>query len=253
MTDTLSSLDAFNALNAFNAKGFALVRDALNSARWADWSPPTLRAGAVGGSRCLLDQPAVVDMALALREHPTLRTLIPDGHVAVQCTYFEKSSDRNWLVPIHQDLSIPVARRVEVPDERGWRGWSEKEGTTFVQAPVEVLEQLVAVRWHLDPCGERDGPLRVVPGSHRSGVQSPQQAIETRERLGEAVCMADVGDALVLRPLALHASSKSTGTSRRRVLHVVFGPARLPDGLSWAIAVPSRGQGEQPSQRTHAA
>jgi hypothetical protein len=40
-----------------------------------------------------------------------------------------------------------------------------------------------------------------------------------------------------MRPLALHASSKATGTSRRRVLHFVFGSAGLPYGLQWEHAV----------------
>lgn len=40
---------------------------------------------------------------------------------------------------------------------------------------------------------------------------------------------------MAMRPLLLHASSKATGTSWRRVLHFVFGPAALPHGLAWAI------------------
>ena len=36
------------------------------------------------------------------------------------------------------------------------------------------------------------------------------------------------GDALILRPLVLHASSKPSGSSLRRVLHFVFGPEVLP-------------------------
>lgn len=36
-----------------------------------------------------------------------------------------------------------------------------------------------------------------------------------------------------MRPLLLHASSKATGRSRRRVLHFVYGPAQLPSGLRW--------------------
>jgi hypothetical protein len=39
-----------------------------------------------------------------------------------------------------------------------------------------------------------------------------------------------------MRPFALHTSSKATGTSRRRVLHFVFGPAELPYGLQWEHA-----------------
>ena len=41
------------------------------------------------------------------------------------------------------------------------------------------------------------------------------------------------GDALLMRPLVLHASSKSSGSSLRRVLHFVFGPEVLPYGLAW--------------------
>jgi hypothetical protein len=154
--------------------------------------------------------------------------------VAVQCTYFEKSASRNWLVPIHQDLSIPVARRV---DEPSLRGWSEKEGALFVQAPAELLAQLVAVRLHLDACGADDGPVRVLPGSHRLGLIDPQAAVLMRSTGAEVTCEAEPGDALVMRPLLLHASSKATGRSRRRVLHFVFGPRVLTHGLAWRQAV----------------
>jgi hypothetical protein len=40
-----------------------------------------------------------------------------------------------------------------------------------------------------------------------------------------------------MRPLLLHASSKGSGTSARRVLHFVFGPRQLPHGLAWELAV----------------
>jgi len=43
-----------------------------------------------------------------------------------------------------------------------------------------------------------------------------------------------------MRPLLLHASSKGTGTSRRRVLHFLFGPRDLPLGLQWQRAVTDR-------------
>ena len=41
---------------------------------------------------------------------------------------------------------------------------------------------------------------------------------------------------MLMRLLLLHASSKATGASRRRVLHFLFGPPRLPLGLAWAHA-----------------
>lgn len=80
---------------------------------------------ASAGSRCLLLQPWCRELVAQLRAHPQIAGLLPEDAVAVQCTYFEKSLSRNWLVPIHQDLSIPVAARVEHP---ALRGWSEKEG-----------------------------------------------------------------------------------------------------------------------------
>lgn len=153
---------------------------------------------------------------------------------AVQCTWFEKSAERNWLVTIHQDLSIPVAVRVDHP---ALSGWSQKEGIQFVRAPLEVLEKLVAVRIHLDPCGIDDGPLRVVPGSHVQGILSDEQALALRLAGGETVCVAPAGAALVMRPLLLHASSKGSGASARRVLHFVFGPRELPHGLAWNMAL----------------
>lgn len=187
-----------------------------------------------GGTRCLLGQPWCADLARQLRSHAALAGMVPADAPAIACNYFEKSSDRNWLVPIHQDLSIPVAARVTAP---ALRGWSEKEGMLFVQAPPAVLAQMVALRLHLDDCGPDDGPLRVVPGSHLRGIICASEAVAARTAGQERVCTAQAGDVLAMRPLVLHASSKGTGGSRRRVLHMVFGPPVLPHGLQWALTV----------------
>ena len=106
----------------------------------------------------------------------------------------------------------------------------------FVQPPLTILEQLVAVRLHLDACSLEDGPLKVVSGTHRQGRIDPTVAATMRAR-HEVPCTANRGDALVMRPLLLHASSKSTGQRRRRVLHFVFGPRELPLGLQWHRAI----------------
>jgi ectoine hydroxylase-related dioxygenase (phytanoyl-CoA dioxygenase family) len=152
----------------------------------------------------------------------------------VQCSLFEKSVDNNWLVALHQDLSIPVAERVDHP---ALNAWSNKDGCWFVQAPVEVLEQLVAVRLHVDVCTEFDGALKLIPGSHQYGKLDTTQANTLRAANGERLCAVECGAALVMRPLILHASSKASGFSRRRVLHFVFGPNELPYGLQWHYAV----------------
>jgi hypothetical protein len=186
------------------------------------------------GTRSLLAHAWCRLLAAEVRAHPALGAFIPATHLAVQCTYFEKSIDRNWLVPIHQDLSIPVRERVDHPE---LRGWSEKEGSLFVQPPAGLLETLVAVRIHLDPCSEDDGPLQFVPATHTRGRIDAAEASRLRRDGPVVTCTVDRGGVLVMRPLALHTSSKATGTSRRRVLHVVFGPPELPYGLQWEHAV----------------
>lgn len=218
----------------FDADGFAVIPQVL-SIQECD-TIASLTGGLAddgAGTRCLLPQAWCSALSRRLRRHPAVAALVPTVHVAVQCTYFEKSVHRNWLVPLHQDLSIPVAARVDHPD---LRGWSDKEGSLFVQPPIDLLAQLVALRVHLDPCGEDDGPLQFVPGSHRSGRLIPQEA-QARRRAGPLVsCAMDRGGVLAMRPLALHASSKASGNSRRRVLHFVFGPPTLPHGLDWLHA-----------------
>ncbi|MGM9490667.1 phytanoyl-CoA dioxygenase family protein [Ideonella sp. YS5] len=219
---------------AFDELGFALLPDVLDASECSNIEPVPLPEGSVGGSRGLLSLAWCARLARRLQAHPAIRPLMPASHVAVQCTYFEKCAARNWLVGIHQDLSIPVARRVEAPE---LKGWSEKQGELFVQPPRAVLEELIALRLHVDPCGDADGPLRFVPGSHRKGIFDPASALAERASSGEVVCPATRGSVLAMRPLTLHASSKSTGPGRRRVLHFLFGPRELPFGLEWPAAM----------------
>jgi len=186
------------------------------------------------GSRRLLDEAWCAHLAGALRGNAKMNSLLPRNAVAVQCTLFDKSPITNWLVALHQDLSIPVKSRVDSPE---CSGWSEKEGQMYVQPPVVVLEQLVAVRIHLDDCLVESGALRVVPESHSQGRLSPERAEELRRQNGETVVPVARGGALVMRPLILHASSKATELRQRRVLHFVFGPRKLPLGLEWQWAV----------------
>jgi len=178
----------------------------------------------------LLSQPWCQALARQLRGHLVLATCLPTGTVAVQCSYFEKSAELNWRVPPHQDIGIPVASRVDHP---ALGGWSEKEGVLHVNAPADLLGQLWAVRLHLDDCSAIDGALRVLPGSHREGILSPDREAVLRRAVAEVTCPVPQGGAMVMSPLLLHASSKATGSSRRRVLHFLFGPsgAGLPMGF----------------------
>lgn len=208
--------------------GFAWVKAVLSPDECTALGGRLHGASSGPGARELISQGWCAALADRLRRHPALSPAIGSDAVALQCLFFEKSAEHNWLVAVHQDLGFPVHERVAHPD---WRAWSVKGGTPYVQPPVAVLEQLMAVRLHLDPCGPEDGPLWVVPGTHRQGIVAPQAAVELRPH--ELPCPAQPGDALLMRPLLLHRSSKATGQSRRRVLQFVFGPRHPPHGVRW--------------------
>lgn len=218
----------------FDADGFAIIPQVLSVDECGNIASQTTTLDPeAAGTRCLLAEEWCSTLARRLREHAGIADIVPARFVAVQCTYFEKSVERNWLVPIHQDLSIPVAARIEHPE---LRGWSEKEGGIFVQPPVALLDQLVALRLHLDPCSHDDGPLQFIAGSHCYGRISAEDARARRQAGPVVSCAMAPGDVLAMRPLVLHSSSKAEGISQRRVLHFVFGPAELPYGLSWQRA-----------------
>jgi Phytanoyl-CoA dioxygenase (PhyH) len=217
------------------ADGFTVVPGVVDDAK-CDVLASHLQTfeGVGAGSRTLLRQAWCADLAGDLRRHPIISDLLPRDAVAVQCTLFDKSPGKNWLVSLHQDLSVPVKDRV---DGAECIGWSEKEGQVYVQPPTDVLELIVAVRVHVDPCPPQSGPLRVVPGSHAFGRLDMVHADELRKDRGEVVVPVPRGGALVMRPMILHASSKASQPKPRRVLHFVFGPAHLPLGLAWQWAV----------------
>lgn len=219
-------------MDTFSRDVFAVVHQVLDGAECASLNAVVGSLGTdTPGTRTLLDHGWCRTLASRLRVHPAISAAIPEDFIAVQCTCFEKSRDRNWLVPVHQDLSIPVRERVAHP---ALRGWSEKEGGVFVQPPADVLEGLVALRLHIDPCLAEDGPLQLIPGTHTLGRIPDAQATELRKAGPVVSCTLAPGGVLLMRPLTLHASSKATGTSRRRVLHFVFRPPALPYGLRWA-------------------
>jgi ectoine hydroxylase-related dioxygenase (phytanoyl-CoA dioxygenase family) len=153
----------------------------------------------------------------------------------VRGIFFDKSAEANWLVTWHQDLTLAVRERCEVP---GFGPWSVKEGVPHVQPPAECLQQMITVRLHLDDADESNGALRVLPGSHAQGRLSPEGIGEWRERVPEVTCVVRAGGALLMRPLLLHASGRSVSERHRRVLHLEYAGFDLPAGLEWHEGLP---------------
>ena len=144
-------------------------------------------------------------------------------------TLFDKSPDANWLVSWHQDTALPLAER---RDRAGWGPWSAKDGVIYAHAPAAALEQVVALRLHLDDSTASNGPLRVLPGTHRSGVLSDAQVHAEARRTISTSCVAARGDVLMMHPLLIHASSKAVSGAPRRVVHFEYSSTReFPGGM----------------------
>ena len=176
-----------------------------------------------------------VDSVARLAYSPTIRSIVEtvlgqNAHL-VRSILFNKSDEANWQVAWHQDLAIAVQKREELD---GFVSWSEKEGIPHVQPPVEILNRMLNVRIHLDAADDSIGALWVSPGSHRLGRLPASEAADTATRLGKRLCAVAAGDALLFRPLTLHASRKVLSNRPRRVVHLEFAGGSLPTPLVWA-------------------
>lgn len=213
--------------------GFAVVEHCCSQAE-CNAIASDLEAINGAGTRCLLDSDWCQSLSMTLKNRLalTIPEIIP--LVAVQCTFFNKSAANNWLVAYHQDRSIPVAPSESSKD---CPGWSQKEGMTFIHGPDELLAAMIAIRLHVDDSTSDNGPLRVIPDSHCLGTLLPQQIERLRHSSDDNQLTVGAGGIIAMRPLLLHASSKSRTMANRRVLHFLFGPTELPAGLEWRRAV----------------
>ena len=152
------------------------------------------------------------------------------GAEPVLARWFDKSPDGNWSLGWHQDRTIAVQARRDVP---GFGQWTVKSGIPHAVPPFEFIRDMLTVRVHLDDVGERNAPLHVAPGSHRLGALPEPEIPAAVDRLGTRVCLAAAGDLWLYAAPLLHASDRSTAPARRRVLQLGYSSDRLPGGLVW--------------------
>lgn len=200
---------------------------------------PDLRALEAAVAHLLPDQAGV-----RLHGIPALRPFLvssgPVGKVAasvlgetsqpVRAILFDKTASTNWRLPWHQDRTVVVVKRVEVPR---FGPWTVKSGLLHVAPPFEVLARMVTLRVHLDPAPETNAPLLVAPGSHRLGQIPECDVMSVVRSCGTAVCLAEAGDVWLYSTPILHSSEAARNPTHRRVLQVDFAAADLPGGLEW--------------------
>jgi ectoine hydroxylase-related dioxygenase (phytanoyl-CoA dioxygenase family) len=226
-------------LEQFDRDGFAIVPDVIDALTLRhltfalDLAATDEGAKRKGGARDVADRS--VQLAELAEDVEILRFMsqvLGEEAFLVRATLFDKTPKANWKVPWHQDVTIAVKERRDTP---GYGPWSVKSGIPHVQPPSHVLERMLTIRVHIDPCPATNGALRVMPGSHRLGRFNQDEApshIDERLVVG---CAADAGDLLVMRPLLLHSSSASQEPAHRRVLHFDFAAGDLANGLQWKM------------------
>jgi ectoine hydroxylase-related dioxygenase (phytanoyl-CoA dioxygenase family) len=197
----------------------------------------SLRGDDAYGARNILSEHSISSLACSGEISSLLEELTCERCDVVRGIFFDKTPGANWPVAWHQDLTLAVAQRREVP---GWINWSVKAGVNHVQPPPEILDRMVTLRLHLDDCGADNGPLRVLPGTHRMGRLTAERIKLLRSEIVEATCCAPSGSVLAMKPLLLHASSAARAPRHRRVIHLEFAPRDLlPSGLEWAFTSPA--------------
>lgn len=223
-------------LDDLDALGHAMVCDLVFSDVLADFLVEAKRLASdrpdqAHGIRSLLRRSPVID---TWARSDAVLALLPPGMQPVRAILFDKTPATNWKVAWHQDLTIAVQEKRDLP---GYGPWSVKDGTVHVQPPMVVLEGMVTLRLHLDDTPETNGALKVIPGSHQRGRLDAETISQLRKTFPEHICEARAGDVLLMKPLTLHASSASAEPGHRRVVHVEYAPAGLlaPE-LLWAEA-----------------
>jgi len=180
------------------------------------------------GMRRAMDVEAVREVALDPRILTLARSALGRRAFPFRATLFDKSLDSNWLVTRHQDTALPLRERHEIP---GWGPWSVKEGVSCAHAPGFVLENILAIRINFDDSNGINGPLRVVPATHRLGVLSDDSIHELANKIHPVECHVGAGGLVLMKPLLIHSSSKVIDGSRR-VLHIEYSSLlHFPGGL----------------------
>ncbi|WP_312177072.1 phytanoyl-CoA dioxygenase family protein [Chryseobacterium sp.] len=177
-----------------------------------------------------------------LKEIPQVRELVFNENIkniiteifgekyfVVKSIYFDKPEKSNWYVAYHQDLTISVDKKTDLP---GFGPWTTKQNQFAVQPPIDILENIFTIRIHLDDTDEYNGALKVIPTSHAKGIYRPETidwSVET-----ETICRVHKGGIMLMKPLLLHGSNRTTNGKKRRVIHIEFSDRQLPEELKWS-------------------
>ncbi len=217
-------------MTSLDTYGFEIHRAVFSLSEIETFRAEADEIAAKAGSACVRHLGNRSDIFNRLSQSPQLLSLFPNpAFTPVRSILFDKTPDENWPVAWHQDLTICVTEKI---DCENYGPWSVKDGIPHVQPPVALLNRMVTARIHLDPTGADNGALSIVPGSHLRGKLASEKIPELATE-SSILCECHPGDVLLMSPLILHSSKRSTRPNRRRILHFDYAP---PDALDPRLA-----------------
>ena len=223
-----------------NRNGFTIVEDIYTSdevnaivsaIEKTDQSNPSFRKtkDLFAIRRFLIEVPAIRPLVFNERLTSAINKLFGEDYFAVKSIYFDKPAESNWFVAWHQDLTVAVDKKVSL---HGYGPWTLKQDQFAVQPPIVILQNNFTIRIHLDDTDRHNGALKVIPGSHLKSIYRANNINWQTE--SEVSCDVKKGGLMIMKPLLLHASDRTTNEKKRRVIHLEFSNAELPDGIKWA-------------------
>lgn len=196
-----------------------------------DMSADTFRksTGVYAIRQFLKEIPEAVPLLFNDKLNSILIGIFGEGYFPVKSIYFDKPGTSNWFVAYHQDLTISVKEKAET---EGFGPWTVKQQQFAVQPPLHYLENIFTIRIHLDETNEHNGALKVINNSHTKGIYRPENIDWQNET--ETICPVPKGGIMLMKPLLLHSSGRTSNNEQRRVIHIEFSSKELPDGLQWS-------------------
>jgi ectoine hydroxylase-related dioxygenase (phytanoyl-CoA dioxygenase family) len=203
----------------------------INLISRADSEKPSFRktAGLFAIRQFFKELPDVRSIVFNDRLKAIIHEIFGSHFFIVKSIYFDKPGESNWFVSYHQDLTISVMKKFEID---GFGPWTVKQNHFAVQPPISILENNLTIRIHLDNTDDQNGALRVIEKSHLKGIYRPETIDWNKET--EVKCNVPKGGIMIMKPLLLHASSRTTNHQQRRVIHIEFSQKELPVPLKWA-------------------
>lgn len=223
-----------------STKGFAVINDVftgvevdrlLQSISMTDSSVANFRKTSelFAIRQFLKEVPGCIGLIFNQRLIKIISTIFGEDYFVVKSIYFDKPAISNWFVSYHQDLTISVDKKI---DTDGFGPWTVKYNQFAVQPPLKILQDNFTIRIHLDKTTEANGALHVIPGSHLKEVYRPETIEWANET--ENVCPVERGGIMLMKPLLLHSSARTSNNNQRRVIHIEFSRSGLPGDLKWS-------------------